>query len=110
MPMGVPTKSKTKTLPKICETHDGIHTNASTVDEVTRVEENFDNTKQLTEIDVDVLNAEVDKIVELTGTLTDDVGVEGANLVVEEVTISLVDEVLDTSIAKTWSWEVAGED
>ena len=109
MPIGVLTKSRTKTFPKNGATLGGIHIDVSIIDEITEVEADVDNanvtkTKELTRID------EVHKIVELTATPIDDAGAKGAISVVEEVTISLVDEVLDTSIADTWSWEVAGED
>ena len=68
----------------------GIHIEISTIDELTGIE-------------VDVVNAKVDKIVESSDTLTIhiDVGEVGANLVDEEVTGSLIDVVLDTSIEDT---------
>ena len=65
-----------------------IHIEISTIDELTGIE-------------VDAVNAKVDKIVELT--LHDDVGAVGANLVAEEVTCNLANEVLDTSIEDSWS-------
>ena len=64
--------------------------------DVDNVDEN--KTEELTRID------EVGKIVEQTTILTihdDDVGVDGDKLVAEEVIVSLVDELLDISIANT---------
>ena len=89
MLIGVPTKSKTETFPKIGATLGGIHIEISTI--------------ELTGIEVDAVNAEVDKIVELLDTLTvhDDVGAVRANSVAKEVTGSSVDEVLGTSIEYT---------
>ena len=100
MPMGVPTKSKTETPPKICETLGGIHTDVSIIDEITKVEVDADSTNVTKTIELIGINEE--KIVELTTALIvhdDDVGAEGANLIAEEVTVNSVDEVLDTSIA-----------
>ena len=88
MPMGVPTKSKTKTLPKICKTLGGIHIDVFIIDEITRVK-------------VDTDNVDGNKIVELTTILTNDAREEGANSVAKEVTDGSVDEVLDTSIEVT---------
>lgn len=50
---------------------------------------------------IELTGIDEDKIVELTIALTNDAGVEGANSVAKEVTVNLVDEVLDTSIADT---------
>ena len=95
------TKSKIETFPKIVIALSGILVVVSTI-KLTRIEVDIDNvdvfkTKEL--IGIDPVNAEVEKIVELTETLTDDVGTEGASLVAEEVTSKSVDKVLDTSIA-----------
>ena len=102
-------QAKIETLPKNGATLGGIHTDVSIIDEITKVEVDANNTDVKTEelIGIDV---EVDKIVELTAILTDDLGAEGASSVAKEVTVILVDEVLDTSIVDTSSWEVASED
>ena len=96
MPIGVLTESKTKTLPKNGATLGRIPIERS---KLTGINVDVDNTNENKTIEK--IGIDEDKIVELTVALTDNVGIEGASLVVEEVIVSLVDEVLDTSIADT---------
>ena len=122
MPIGVLTEFKTEILPKNGATLGRVHTDVSTIDEVANVEVDTDKadenkTRILTRIltnvdDVVVIKAEEftgideDKIVEKSVALTehdDETGAEGAGSVAEEVIVSLVDEVVDTSIVETWS-------
>lgn len=85
IPRGIPTKSKAKIFPKIDVALGGTYIEIST--------------EELSVIEVDADNAEVNKIVELSDTLIvhDDAGV----VVAKEVTCSLIDEVLNTSIEDT---------
>ena len=103
------TESKTEILPKIGATLGKIPIEVSILNEIAGVEvdtNNFDVDK------IEVLSG-TDKIVEQIGVLTmqdDETRGEGASLVAEEVTISLADEVFNTSIEVAWSWEVVGVD
>ena len=116
MPIEVLTKSKTKILPKNGATLGRVYIDVSTIDDIIDVEvdtakANEDKIGILTNVeDVVVIKIEEltgideDKIVEQTIVLTehdDEIGVEGASLVAEEVTVSLVDEVVETSIKET---------
>ena len=103
------TESKTEILPKIGAT---LGEMPNEISKLTKIKVDVDNadenkTTKLTGID------EVGKIAEQSIVLTvhdDDVRADGANSVAEEVIVSSVDAVLDTSIADTRSWEVVGED
>ena len=75
--MGVLTESKTEILLKNGATLSRVHTGVSTIDDVADVE------------------VDTDKIVKQTEVLIEHAG---ASLVAEEVIVSSVDEVLDTSI------------
>ena len=94
------TESKTKILLKIGAILGRVHTSISTIGAI--------------EVDADkigVLAATVHKT-EVDEDKIDEVLTEciGANSVAEEVTISLVDEVLGTSTIENWSFEVLGAD
>ena len=80
MMIGVLTKSKIETLPKIVVTLKGILIGVSIIEELTGIE-------------VDVVNVEVNKTIELCEEITMqiDEGVLEADLVAEEVSCSLVD-------------------
>ena len=97
-------ESKTKTLPKNSVILGRLPIEVSIIDEVATVEVDTDNpnvkkTKLLTRTDEN-------KTIELSVALTvhDDVaGAEGANSVAKEVTVSLENEVVDTSIVYNWT-------
>ena len=99
MPRGIVTKSKIETFPKIVVKLGGILLEVFTIDELSEIIQGADNAK-------------VNKTVEQYEALTIhvDAAVVEAYSVAKEVTSSLVDEVFNTSIKVTWSWEVVGED
>lgn len=92
-------ESKTEVLPKIEVTIDGILIEVFTMEELT-------STK------IGAINVVVDKIGEQGAKLTiqvdDDVDVPES--ITKEDGYNSIDEVLDTSIDYTWSWEVAKGD
>ena len=97
MPMGVLTESKIEILPKIVATLSKMPIEIFELTEIEVDADNVDENKaiKLTRID------EVGKIEEQTVALTehdDEIGAEGASSIAKQVTISLVDEVVDTSI------------
>ena len=105
-------KSKTEILLKNGATLDRVHTGISTIDGVANVAVDTDKTDKaevLTGASVlkieELTKVDVDKIVEQTEVLTE---CTGASSVAEEVTISSVDEVLNTSTIESCSWEVLG--
>ena len=103
------TESKTKKLPKIGATLSRVPIEVSIMDEVADVEINTDNS----EVDKTEVLSGTDIIVEQAEVLTiqdDEIGVEGDSSIAKEVTIILEDEVVDTSIVISWSWEVVGVD
>ena len=87
---GVLTKSKIKTFPKIVVALGGILIVVTTIEELIGIE-------------VDVVNADVNKIVELyeAFNVQDDDGAVVDNSVAEEVSYSSIDDVFDTSIEVT---------
>ena len=94
-------ESKTKILPKIGATLSKIRIEVSLMDEIADVEVDTDNF----EVDKTKVLSGTNKIVEQVEVLTvqdDEIGAEGASLVAEEVTVSPVDEVFDTSIEVSW--------
>ena len=96
------TKSKIEILPKIGVTLGKIPIEVSIIDEVADVEVDIDNF----EVEKIEVLASTNKIVEQAKVLIvqdDEIGAKGASLVAEEVTVSLVDEVFDTSIEVSWS-------
>ena len=116
MLIGMPTESKTEILLKNGVILDRVHTGVSIIVDMADVAVDTDETEKigvLTEevTDTSVLKIEeltevdVDKIVEQTEVLTE---CTGASSVAEEVTISSVDEVLNTSTIESCSWEVLG--
>ena len=109
MPIEVLTKSKTEILLKNGAILDRVPIEVSILDEIADVEVDTDNSN----VDKTKLLTGAKKIIEQIVVLTihgDEIGVEGASLVAKEVTINLTDEVVDTSIVFSWSWEVVGED
>ena len=98
MPIEVFTGSKTGILPK----NDDIP--IIVVSKLVILEVDANNAIKIVE------HARIDKIVELTGTLTDGEETKEAGLIDKEVIDSSINVVLGTSISDTWSWEVAGED
>ena len=102
MLIGMLTESKTKIPLKNGAILNRVHTNVSIVDEVADVEVDTDNS----DVDKTKVLTVADKILEQIMVLTihgDEIGVEGASSVAKEVTISLEDEVVDTSIVVAWS-------
>ena len=104
-------ESKIEILLKNGATLNRVHIGVSTIDDIADVvvdTNKIDKTGVLTEVvtDASILKIEeltevdVDKIVEQTKVLTECIR---ASLVAEEVTVSLVDEVLGTSTIETWS-------
>ena len=83
-----------------------VRMGVSTIDEIDVVEVDTDKIGILTKVVLKIV-VDVDKIVEQTKVLIE---YARASLVDEEVTDNLVDEVLDTSIVGTWSWEVFDAD
>ena len=71
------------------------------ISELTGIEVDADNVDENKTIELTGIDE--DKIVELTVALTNDAGVEGANLIAKEVIVTSVDEVLDTSSVDIWS-------
>ena len=109
----MPTESKTEILLKTGVILDRVHTGVSIIDDVAvdtdKIEKIGVLTKEVTDTSVlkieELTKVDVDKIIEQTKVLIECIG---ASSVVEEVTISLVDEVLDTSTVESCSWEVLG--
>ena len=109
----MPIESKTEILLKTDVTLDRVHIGVSMIVNVSVDTDKTDKIGILTEEVTDnfvlkieeLTEVDVDKIVEQTKVLTKCTVVSS---VAEEVTISSVDEVLDTSTVESCSWEVLG--
>ena len=96
------TESKTEILLKIGATLDRVPIEVSILNEIVDVEVDTDNL----DVEKTKILSRTEKIVEKIGTLTtldNETRIKGTSSVAKEVTISLVDEVVDTSIVETWS-------
>ena len=103
------TMSKIEILPKIGVTLIKIIIEVSILNEIANVKVDVDNF----EVDKTEVLYGTDKIIEQAEVLTiqdDETGAEGASSVAKEVIVSLTDEVVDTSIVISWSWEVVDLD
>ena len=116
MLIGIPTESKTEILLKNGVKLDRVHTGVSIIVDMDDAVVDTDKIDKIGVLTKEATDASVLKIEELTRVDVDktiqqtEVLIEyaGASLVAKEVTISSIDEVLDTSNVETCSWEVLG--
>ena len=111
MPIGVLTKSKIETFPKNGATLGRVHTDVSIIDEkayedkigiLTRIVTNVDDAIVIKA--KELIGIDEEKIVEQTIVLIEHGDeIEWVELVAEDVTVNLIDEVVDTSIVISWS-------
>ena len=97
MLIGMLTESKTEILLKICATLGKVYIGVSTIDGVAAIEVDTDKIGVLVAA-IHKTEVDEDKIIEEPERLTE---CPGARSIAEELTVSLVDEVLGTSIVDT---------